>query len=178
MICSLLILKVDFKLLDFELWLYAKIKTNLRSQKIYLRFREELFCLLCAPKCLQSVCASSWLRGSLSTSPSEARPLPPQGTQPIFLGSQLHRANIFSHEDTSTNPSVSLSVKKATEKNSRFWHIFSNFGTPISTSITSKNYLLFESKPPKIITFFVEFEHNVFREPSPISHLQRIYVLQ
>ena len=147
MIRSLLILKVDFKLLDFEPWLYAKIKTNLRSQKIYLRFREELFCR-CARKCLQSVCASSsWLRGSLSTSPSEARPLPPQGTQPIFLGSQLHTANIFSHEDTSTNPSVSLSVKKATEKK----QLFSSFGTP--TSSTSKNYLLFLVKAPKTITF-------------------------
>ena len=107
MIRSLLILKVDFKLLDFELWLYAKIRTNLRSQKIYLRFREELFCR-CARKCLQSVCASSWLRGSLSTSPSEARPLPPQGTQPIFLGS--HSSTQPTFLATRTPPPIRLSV--------------------------------------------------------------------
>ena len=121
MIRSLLILKVDFKLLDFELWLYAKIKTNLRSQKIYLRFREELFCV-CARKCLQSVCASSsWLRGSLSTSPSEARPLPPQGTQPIFLGS--HSSTQPTFLATRTPPPIRLSVcqsRRQQKKNSRF----------------------------------------------------------
>ena len=144
MIRSLLILKVDFKLLDFELWLYAKIKTNLRSQKIYLRFREELFCLLCARKCLQSVCASSsWLRGSLSTSPSEARPLPPQGTQPIFLGS--HSSTQPTFLATRTPPPIRLSVcqsRRQQKKNSCFLtHIFSSFGTPISNP--SQNYLLF-----------------------------------
>ena len=122
MIRSLLILKVDFKLLDSEPWLYAKIKTNLRSSKIYLRFWEELFCV-CARKCLQSVCASSsWLRGSLSTSPSEARPLPPQGTQPIFLGS--HSSTQPTFLATRTPPPIRLSVcqsRRQQKKNSRFF---------------------------------------------------------
>ena len=154
MIRSLLILKVDFKLLDFELWLYAKIRTNLRSQKIYLRFREELFCLLCARKCLQSVCASSWLRGSLSTSPSEARPLPPQGTQPIFLGS--HSSTQPTFLATRTPPPIRLSVcqsRRQQKKTVVFWHIFSNFGTPISTSITSETTSFFSQSPQKLSPF-------------------------
>ena len=53
------------------------------------------------------------LRGETVTAPGDATD--------ISWVAQLHTANIFSHEDTSTNPSVSLSVKKATEKkNSRF----------------------------------------------------------
>ena len=150
MIRSLLILKVDFKLLDFELWLYAKIRTNLRSQKIYLRFREELFCLLCARKCLQSVCASFWLRGSLSTSPRrEARPLPPQGTQPIFLGS--HSSTQPTFLATRTPPPIRLSVcqsRRQQKKTVVFWHTYSQvLGLPSPT--LPKTTSFFESKPPK-----------------------------
>ena len=155
MIRSLLILKVDFKLLDFELWLYAKIRTNLRSQKIYLRFREELFCLLCARKCLQSVCASSWLRGSLSTSPRrEARPLPPQGTQPIFLGS--HSSTQPTFLATRTPPPIRLSVCQSRRQQKKvvvFLHTISNFGTPISTSITSKTTSFLSQSPQKLSLF-------------------------
>ena len=77
---------------------------------------------MCARKCLQSVCASSWLRGSLSTSPRrEARPLPPQGTQPIFLGS--HSSTQPTFLATRTPPPIRLSVcqsRRQQKKNSCF----------------------------------------------------------
>ena len=127
---------------------------------------------MCARKCLQSVCASSsWLRGSLSTSPSEARPLPPQGTQPIFLGSQLHTANIFSHEDTSTNPSVSLSVKKATEKKQSFFDTYSQIlGLPSPPPLLPKTTSFLSQSPQKLSLFLLNLNTMFLGSPLP-SHI-------
>ena len=101
-------------------------------------------------------------RGETVTAPGDATD--------ISWVAQLHTANIFSHEDTSTNPSVSLSVKKATEKKQLFSDIYSQIlGLPSPT--LPKNTSFFSQSHPKIDSFLIEFENIVFREPSFISHL-------
>ena len=107
-------------------------------------------------------------RGETVTAPGDATD--------ISWVAQLHTANIFSHEDTSTNPSVSLSVKKATEKKQLFsdTHILKFWDSHLQPFPKLPPFL--SQSPPKINSFVIEFVNNTSKEPSPISYPHGIYV--
>ena len=72
------------------------------------RCKPTFFTFVCfSPMCKQRVASLLSSGCCWSTSTVLARPLPPQGTQPIFLGRGTRTANIFSWEPSDCEPQFS-----------------------------------------------------------------------